>query len=325
MDGRTRALGPRVLLTGASGFVGWYLGAALEAARHDVRRASRKPPRQAKQRWIEVDVERPETVEAALDGCEIAYYLVHQLGAGRDYPEREAKAALAFRSACEARGVRRIVYLGGPMPRGVRPSAHLESRRRTGEILAGGRISTIELRAAMIIGAGSGSWRILRDLAQRLPLMLLPRWSQFVSWPVAIDDVVAALLVAGTLPEPCGGCYDLPGPERITHFELLRRAAKLLGKRPWLFSVPLLTPALSAYWIAAVTRVDLSLTRELLQGLKGDLDPNGESFWQHLPRRSPLPLDEAMRRAIEDIDDDGERLPIAGQRMAALARALTSR
>src|SRR5690606_17744998 len=140
--------------------------------------------------WVRLDVEDPASTKAALDGCDAAFYLVHGMGRGVDYPEREARSARNFARAAADRGVRRIVYLGGMLPADGPPSRHLASRERTGEILRSGRVSTIEARAAMIIGKGSASWMMVEDLARRLPAMLLPRWLKNCSYPIAIDDVI---------------------------------------------------------------------------------------------------------------------------------------
>ena len=250
--------------------------------------------------WVELDVERPETVRAALAGCQSAVFLVHGMGSGEsDYPERERAAALCFRQAAKEHGLRRVVYLGGVAPQG-RPSKHLKSRLDTGELLRIGGVSTIELRAAMIIGQGSSSWLMLRDLAKRLPAMLLPRWLKNHSWPVAIDDVVAGLLIA--LAQPKGGSrwYDVPGPERISHTDMLRRVAGQLGKTPRLINVPVLSPRLSSYWIGLVTRTELSLARELVEGLRHDLDPSGPTIWELAPDHDLLGLDASVAQALRD-------------------------
>ena len=136
--------------------------------------------------WAYLDVEDEPSINKALAGCDAAFFLVHSMGQGRDYPEREARSAANFATAAKASGVRRIVYLGGVLPAGGRVSKHLGSRQKTGELLRAGPLSVIELRAAMIIGEGSASWTMVKDLAARLPAMLLPRWLRNCSYPVAI-------------------------------------------------------------------------------------------------------------------------------------------
>ncbi len=293
--GRSRTL----LLTGATGFVGRHLDAALAETDWKVRRATRNREKAAEPGWVYLDVEQPESIQPALSGCDTAVYLIHSIDASRDYPEREARSAEAFLSAAEHSGVRRIVYLGAVAPEG-RGSRHLASRLHTGEILRSGSVSTIELRSSLIIGAGGSSWMIVRDLAARLPAMLLPRWLRYASWPVWIEDVVIAIIDALDLPLAKSAWFDLPGPERMTHAELLSRVAKSMGKDPTLVGVPVITPTLSSYWIALVTRADLALAKELVQGLQSDLDPSGEVFWERLEGRKPTAFQTSVYQALED-------------------------
>ena len=297
-----------LLLTGATGFVGRHLDAALEETDWTVRRATRNRVRASQAGWVHLDVEQPATIEPALQGCEAAVYLIHSIDDSDDYPEREARAAEAFRTAAERAGVRRIVYLGGVAPKG-RASRHLQSRIHTGEILRAGSCSCIELRSSMVIGAGGSSWMMVRDLAARLPAMLLPRWLRYSSWPVWIEDVVIAIIGALDLPLEGSAWFDLPGPERMTHADLLSRVAKSMGKDPTLVGVPVITPTLSSYWIALVTRADLALARELVQGLQSDLDPSGEVFWERLEGRRPTAFQTSVYQALED--EAAEEVPTA--------------
>jgi uncharacterized protein YbjT (DUF2867 family) len=248
---------------------------------------------------VYLDVEDASSIEPALEGCDAAIYLIHSIDNSSDYPEREARSAEAFRDAAERAGVRRIVYLGGVAP-ATRPSRHLESRLHTGEILRSGRVSTIELRCSLIIGAGGSSWTMVRDLAARLPAMLLPRWLRFSSWPVWVEDVVIAIVLALDFPLEGSTWFDLPGPERMTHADLLTRVAKSMGKDPRLVGVPVITPTLSSYWIALVTRANLALARELVQGLQSDLDPSGDIFWDALEDEAPTPFQTSVYQALED-------------------------
>lgn len=290
------------LLTGATGFVGRHLYPALTEAGWRVRCATREPSRAARgapdREWVRLDVSDPGTMRGALEGCDVAFYLVHGMGGGGDYPLQESRAAVAFRRAAADAGVGRIVYLGGIAPAGP-PSRHLASRLQTGRLLREGTVPAVELRAAMVIGAGSGSWQIVRDLAARLPAMVLPKWLQHTSWPVHVDDVVRALVHAADMPLQESVWLEVPGPERVTHRDLLRRVAHLMRRHPRLVSVPVLTPRLSSYWIALVTRADLHLAQELVEGLRSNLEPAGSSIWDELTP-GPMPLDEAIRRALAE-------------------------
>lgn len=296
----------KLLLTGATGFVGRHLDLALTETDWEVVRATRNRERSSAPGWTYLDVEDRSSIEPALEGCDAAVYLVHCIDDSRDYPEREARCAHAFREAVTNVGIARVVYLGGVAP-ADKPSRHLKSRLHTGCILRSGTVSTIELRCAMIIGGGGGSWMMVRDLAARLPAMLLPRWLHYSSWPVWIEDVVVAVVRALDLPLEGSAWYDLPGPERMTHEELLKRVARAMGKDPRLFGVPVLTPKLSSYWIALVTRANLTLARELVQGLQSDLDPSGEIFWDVLGDERPIEFQVSIERALDD--ERGDLLP----------------
>ena len=314
-DATCHGLAVEILLTGASGFVGSHVAVALAAAGHRVRCATRKPDQAIAQHadrvWVELDLERPETLPSALAGCDAAIYLVHGMDAGHDdYPVRERREAEAFAAAAASAGLARIVYLGGVMP-AHGASRHLASRAQTGEVLRGGPVETIELRAAMIVGAGSASWMMVRDLARRLPAMLLPRWLRNVSYPIAIEDVVAGIVAALALPASGSRILELPGPERIRHADLLQRVALAMGHRRMMISVPVLTPRLSSYWIALVTRTSLAMAKELVEGVRHDLVPSGESLWQLVPHR-PMRLDDAIARALGD--DDAAQVPSPAMR-----------
>jgi uncharacterized protein YbjT (DUF2867 family) len=292
----------RVLLTGATGFVGHLLEPVLRRAGHevlcatrDVAKASRKWPGRT---FIRCDLDDRESVLRAMESCEAAYYLVHSISRDPSYPLKEAMQAEVFAKAARAQGLRRVVYLGGVAPHG-RASRHLRSRLHTGHILRAELPNAIELRAAMIVGEGSASWTMVLELSARLPAMVLPKWTQLRSAPVAIDDVLYALLRALDFEVAHSTWMDVPGPEIMTHEEMLRRVARVLGKHPPMMRIPLLSPALSSYWVALVTSVDLDMAHELVAGLQCDLVPSGESVWNRIHDREPLVLEDAARLALE--------------------------
>lgn len=232
-----------ILLTGATGFVGSALHPAL-ARRGPVRcltrDAARARARLLRLDWVEGDVADEAACARALDGCSAAFYLVHSIGEQGDFRRREVEAARRFARAADGAGLRRIVYLGGVAPAAL-ASEHLRSRLEVGEALRAGPVLTVELRASMIIGHGSLSWLIVRDLAARLPVMVLPRWLRSRTEPVAIEDVVVALTGALELPLEASAWFDLPGPEVLSAEQILVETARAMGLPPPLrFSVPVL-------------------------------------------------------------------------------------
>lgn len=297
----------RVLLTGATGFVGSSVRPALERAGLDVRCASRDPEqarlKQPNTTWVGLDVEQEHTVLAALRDVDVALYLIHSMGgaAGADWERREEENARRFAKAAEEAGLQGIVYLGGVAPTGT-PSKHLRSRLHTGQVLRAGKVPVIELRAGMIIGPRSESWRIVRDLAVRLPAMVLPRWLEHRSEPVAVGDVVEALVHAATSSFARAGVYGLPGPEALTGEQVLDRVAALRGHRAVKVHVPVLTPWLSSWWIGWVTRANPGLARELVEGLTCDLVSHDPPYWQLMPGHRPLTFDAAARLALAEDD-----------------------
>lgn len=299
-----RGAGRRVLLTGASGFVGRALQPVLSAAGWKVRCLSRDPA-QARARWPELDWVQGDVGDhaaclRALDQCEAAIYLVHSMGEGSDYCARELRAAQTFARAATTTGVGRIIYLGGVAPPANVPmSDHLRSRLSVGEALRAGSVPAIELRASMIVGHGSLSWQIVRDLAARLPVMVLPRWLRSKTEPVAIDDVVIALLRGLDLPLKGSAWFDLPGPEALSGRQILERAAEALQlAQPKMVDVPLLTPHLSSLWVRFVTRAQWPIAREVVVGLTHDLLASDDRFWHAIGHAQRLRFAEAAARAI---------------------------
>ena len=291
-----------ILLTGATGFVGGAVRPALEANGWRVRCMTRNVEmarlREPNIDWIQGDVSDRESCARAVEGCEAALYLVHGIGEGEDYHAREVAAATTFSSAAGAAGVERIVYLGGVAP-SSRGSSHLRSRVDVGRALRSGPVTTIELRASMIVGHGSLSWLIVRDLAARLPVMVLPRWLRSRTEPVAIDDVVLALVRAIDLEIDGSAWFDIPGPEAMSGQDILEETAHVMEiKHPRVLPVPLLTPRLSSLWVRFVTRAQWSIAREVVIGLTEDLLSQDERFWKLIEHPQRLTFAQAAHRAL---------------------------
>jgi uncharacterized protein YbjT (DUF2867 family) len=292
-----------LLLTGATGFVGGAVRPALERAGWRVRCLTRDVARARKGLpnldWVQGDVSAPASCAHALAGCRAALYLVHGIGEGGDYHRHEVTAAENFAKAAADAGVQRIVYLGGVAPSGA-GSDHLRSRFDVGEALRAGAVETIELRASMIVGHGSLSWLIVRDLAARLPFMVLPRWLKSRTQPVAIDDVVVALVRALALPSGVSASFDIPGPETLSGKEILEETARVMGlPHPRMVEVPFLSPRLSSHWVRFVTRAQWSVAREVVVGLTEDLLARDDHFWQLIDHPHRSSFADAAARALE--------------------------
>jgi uncharacterized protein YbjT (DUF2867 family) len=314
-----------ILLTGATGFVGKAVRSTLRASGWQVRCLTRNATRARADMpeldWVEGDIGDPAACARVLDGCQAALYLVHGMGeGGPDFHARETAAAVNFAKAAGAAGVERIVYLGGVAPKGSAASEHLRSRLAVGEVLRAGPVKTIELRASMIVGYGSLSWLIVRDLAARLPVMVLPRWLRSRTEPVAIDDIVVALVRALDLPIEASTWFDVPGPEILTGKEILEQTSRVLGlKVPRMIEVPLLTPHLSSLWVRFVTRANWAVAREVVVGLTDDLLARDAHFWTLIDHAHRKEFSEAARIALDAEHRRGA--PVRGT-WGAIERAL---
>lgn len=286
-----------ILVFGGSGFVGSALVPAL-ALEHEVKIASRRP-RIADVpglRYAFADLDHPNTYRDLLAEADVVVHLVHQMRSGGDYAEREVENARTLAREANEAGVERIVYLGGVAPSGRR-SRHLEARLETGRALRDGETPVFEMRAGMIIGAGSESWRITRDLAVRLPVMVDAPWLRHRGQPVAIEDVVAALSWAVSAPLSLAGVLDVPGPDTLTAHDILAQTATLAGRPLRSFSARV-PPQAAQLAVRLMTRADPSVSDELVLGLQCDLIADGDGVWVHLPDYRRTPFTAAARRAL---------------------------
>ena len=264
---------PRVLLTGATGYVGGRLRPALEARGVELRCLVRRPEdfrgRVAPSTQIVPgDLLEPVTLAAAVEGVDTAYYLVHSMGSGEDFARRDRNAAANFGAAAKAAGVARIVYLGGLGDPSAALSEHLRSRQATGDTLRASGVPVIEFRASVVIGSGSLSFEMIRALVERLPVMICPRWVSVATQPIAVEDVIAYLLGALDLPAGTRGIYEIGGPDRVTYGDLMSEYARQRGLRRKFLPVPLLTPRLSSLWLGLVTPLYARVGRTLIDSLR---------------------------------------------------------
>ncbi|PSQ43415.1 NADH-binding protein, partial [Halobacteriales archaeon SW_7_68_16] len=261
----------RVLVTGATGFVGSRLVPALVGRGHDVRvlvrdAAGYEPPDGVS--VAEGDLLDIGSFEHALDGIDAAYYLVHSMGGSGDFAEQDRRAARHFQRAADEAGIDRAIYLGGLGDDGDRLSEHLRSRREVEHILGRGQYDLTTLRAAIVVGAESAGFEVVRQLAARLPVMVTPRWVRTACQPIWIGDVVEYLAAVLDHPETADETYDIGGPDVLTYEKMLRRTAHLQGKTPLIVPIPVLSPGLSARWLGLMTDVPVGVARPLVEGLR---------------------------------------------------------
>ena len=277
---------------------------------HQVVALARDPDKLTARGWNAGDVVRgdvlaPDTLPPAFLGVDVAYYLVHSMStSGGDFAALDREGAANFAAAAARAGTRRVIYLGGLGAEGDRLSHHLESRQEAGEILRSGPVPVTELRAAIIVGAGSASFEIVRDLARKLPVMVCPRWVRSRCEPIAVDDVLAYLTGVLAAPETVGQTLEIGGGEVLTYADLMRATAAAMGRKVWIFTVPCLTPRRSAYWLNLVTSVPMSLARPLVEGLRNDVVCQDRRIRGWIPF-SLTPFRAAVDRALR-LDLEGE-------------------
>jgi uncharacterized protein YbjT (DUF2867 family) len=287
----------RVLVTGASGFVGGRLAPALEEAGHEVRAMTRRPERYAGAGTpVPGDVADESSLRTALDGCEAAYYLVHSLDSP-DFQEKDAQAARSFARAAADAGVRRIVYLGGLGNDSDDLSAHLRSRRQVEQLLADGGVPVTVLRAGIVVGHGGVSWEMTRQLVAHLPAMVTPRWVHTRTQPIAVADVVRYLVGVLEAPEAEGRAFDVGGPEVLEYLEMLTRLAEIQGRRLLIVPVPLLSPQLSSRWLSLVTDVDVQTGRSLVDSMTNEVVVRDDAIRRVVPFE-PVSYDDAVLTAL---------------------------
>lgn len=298
----------KILLTGATGYVGGRLLPMLLADGHAVRCMNRRSGNfsefdRSRLEFVVGDALDFDSTKRALEGIDTAYYLVHSMGDNEDFEEIDRRAAGNFARACSEQGVQRIIYLGGLGDPAEALSKHLRSRQEIGEILRTSTASVVEFKASIIIGSGSLSFEMIRALVERLPVMICPKWVRVLAQPIAVEDVLAYLTEALEHPAGCSGIYEIGGPEPVSYGELMQRYAKQRGLRRFMIPVPVLTPYLSSLWLGLVTPLYSRVGRKLVDSLRNPTMVHDNRSLQQFAV-APRSVDEAIARAL--INEDHE-------------------
>jgi uncharacterized protein YbjT (DUF2867 family) len=265
----------KILVAGASGYVGGHLVPKLMELNYSIRCLARNPEKIRARNWSNVeivkgDVLEPETLQSGFQGVDIAYYLIHSMGTKENFESLDIQAARNFGKAAKQAGTKRIIYLGGLAGESKELSPHLKSRQETGKALAESGVPVTELRASIIIGSGSASFEIIRDLTKKLPLMITPKWVKSLCEPIAIKNVLEYLLACVDEPRTIDQVLEIGGGEILSYRKMMKSVAEVMGKKILMIPVPVLTPRLSAYWLNIVTTVPMSIAHPLVEGLRND-------------------------------------------------------
>ena len=304
--------GKLCVVTGVTGYIGGRLVPELLSAGHRVRVVARDPNKLRDHPWIDrVQVVRADagdlrSITTALDGADVAFYLIHAISAGADFESRDRAMALTFAAAARSAGIARLVYLGGLSPDDEDLSPHLRSRQEVGDILLASGVPTAVLRAAVIIGSGSASFEMLRHLTERLPAMITPKWVRTRIQPIAVRDVLRYLVGSTDLPAEVNRSFDIGGPDVLTYEQMMRRYAEVAGlPRRIIVPVPVLTPTLSSHWVNVVTPVPRAIARPLVESLRNTVVCKEHDIARYVPDppEGLVGFDRAVRLALKRIRD----------------------
>jgi uncharacterized protein YbjT (DUF2867 family) len=303
---------PKILLTGATGYVGGRLLTALSAAGYPVRCMARKPEFlesrvQAMGDGGTVSVVQGDCLERtslrrASAGVNTAFYLVHSMGGSGDFADADREAALNFGRAAKEAGIRRIIYLGGLGDSDEKLSKHLQSRHETGEALRSGGVPVVEFRASIILGSGSLSFELIRALVERLPAMICPSWVRVKAQPIHIQDVIRYLLAGIELPEGQEQIFEIGGRDVVSYQEIMEEYARQRGLKRTMIPVPVLTPYLSSLWLGLTTPLYARVGRKLILSIKNPTVVRDDRASTAFDIR-PAGLSESIRRAMSNEDN----------------------
>ncbi len=293
-----------VLVTGATGYIGGRLVPRLLEMGCRVRCLVRDPARLEGRPWhsaVEIaagDVLQPDTLLEAMQGVQTAYYLVHSLGGGSDFHQRDLTAAHNFGAAARAAGVERIIFLGALAEEGPELSEHLRSRQQTGDALRAAGVPVTEFRAGVIVGSGSLSFELIRYLTERVPVMICPKWVYTHTQPIGVREVLEYLATALAVPESTGRIIEIGGAEVVTYGEMMTIYAEVRGLKRWMVPVPVLTPRLSSLWVNLVTPIPASIARPLIEGLRNESVVHDPVAVHLFPLIQPVGYRTSVERAL---------------------------
>jgi uncharacterized protein YbjT (DUF2867 family) len=296
-----------ILVTGATGYVGGRLIPRLLDAGYPVRALVRDPNRLQGRSWVDQvevykgNVLEPETLTPALEGVDVAYYLIHSMMAGAGFHQRDQQAANAFSAVAKEGEARKIVYLGGLGDPAAELSDHLRSRQETGIALQSAGVPVLEFRAGVIVGAGSASFEMIRYLTERVPIMISPRWVYTRTQPISIGNILDYLVAAIELPQDSNLVIEIGGPQVLTYEDMLRGYAAIRGLKRAIIPVPVLTPRLSSYWVHWVTPISASLARPLIEGLRNEVIVRDNQAKDLFPAIQLVPYEEAVEIALASL------------------------
>lgn len=296
-----------ILVTGATGYIGGRLVRQLEKSGHRIRCLARCPQNLAGRLPDATEVvagdalDNYDSLEKALEGVTVAFYLIHSMGSAQGFEEADRCAARNFAKAANKQGVRRIIYLGG-LGHDRDLSPHLRSRQEVGEILRTSGVETVEFRASVIVGSGSLSFELVRAIVEKLPVMITPRWVSALAQPIGVEDVLLYLEKAIDHSKICGSeVFEIGGPDRISYLGLMREYARQRGLRRWMIRVPMLTARISSLWLGLVTPLYARVGRKLIDSLRHDTvvtDDRARSIFNV----QPMTYQKSLQRALHNED-----------------------